>query len=261
MIDKLVAKLYRGECSQEEIETLFDLLSESDVRPSDGLLRKIWEEAKGLDDPQNELRDSIFARIEDKMDRSDVQKEQKPTVRHLQTRRWILIAASIALLIFAGTLFYGSPESPSQVVQTQFGEQQSIKLLDGSHLRLNANSKLTYASDDSWRDGKIRAVYLEGEAYFNVEKKPTSKQLFHVQTQHALVEVLGTAFNVHSTDDRVTVYLEHGSVKLHLKSLDTTILMRPGDLVAYHEQNSEDLGQKRCCQGFAYFLERWSLDF
>ncbi len=248
MIERLVAKLYRGECSQEELETLFNLLQENDDRPSDSLLMKIWEDSGKSDEHVNGDRDRIFNKIQSKIGtvhRSSI--GGKKLIGKERTRKinWMMSAAAAVALLMASA-FYFWPTAPTpKVVQTSFGEQRSVEFLDGSRLRLNANSKITYLSDQTWHQDKPRTVWLEGEAYFNVERQQKANQTFEVRTDDALVEVLGTAFNVHASEDRMQVYLDHGSIRLHLESIDTTVLMQPGDLVTYDKGSKTFLLQNK----------------
>lgn len=239
MIDRLVAKLYRGECTEEELETLFDLLKERDSSVSDSLMRKIWQESEQFNTSDHDTKERVLAGIQAKLEMSSksttMGTEQPVQTKHIPLNWKLSAAAAVAVIL---TAFFLWPSAiSSKVVQTQFGEQRSIQFEDGSQLRLNANSKITYLSDRSWQQGKPRTIWLEGEAYFEVEKKPMTNQTFEVRTDHALVEVLGTAFNVHTSSEGMRVYLDHGSIRLHLSAMDTVILMHPGDLVTYQEKD------------------------
>lgn len=86
-----------------------------------------------------------------------------------------------------------------------------ISLPDGSSVTLNANTKIEYPEHFK---GKIRKVKLIGEAFFEVTKDPVHP--FRIETPDALVEVLGTSFNVsaYPNSDKVEVNVEAGKVKL-----------------------------------------------
>jgi transmembrane sensor len=116
---------------------------------------------------------------------------------------------------------------------THYGETARVKLPDGSLVTLNANSKLTY---QDWEDEKDREVWLEGEAFFEVQKKKRSggRVKFVVHTDALQVEVLGTRFNVSDRRHRTQVVLEEGKIRLRLtKETDTIIDMKPGELIEY----------------------------
>jgi hypothetical protein len=116
---------------------------------------------------------------------------------------------------------------------TNPGEQQKITLPDGSLVYLNERSTLAYT--DNWSKGADREVQLQGEAYFQVEKKVYSgeKVKFMVVTRDVTVEVVGTEFNVNDRQQGTRVFLNEGRVRLSLKNLGEIINMLPGDLVQY----------------------------
>ena len=71
------------------------------------------------------------------------------------------------------------------------GEKIDFMLSDGSHVWVNANSKLRFPV----RFGTVeRRIFIEGEGYFDVE--PQDGKPFIVETARQSVKVLGTEFNV-----------------------------------------------------------------
>lgn len=101
-------------------------------------------------------------------------------------------------------------------LHTPAGKMYSLLLPDGSKVWLNTMSKLSYSSklfNDS------REIFLEGEAYFEVEKKTNTKGSslpFVVRTTQQELTVLGTKFNINSySEDEIAVTtLVEGSVKV-----------------------------------------------
>ncbi|MFV0588053.1 FecR family protein [Bacteroides reticulotermitis] len=90
------------------------------------------------------------------------------------------------------------------------GGEYRLVLSDKTHIHVNAESHLTYPV--TFNQAK-REVYLQGEAYFDVEKD--DRKPFIVHTELGNIEVLGTRFNVTAYgDDCVLVTLEEGSVKI-----------------------------------------------
>lgn len=87
----------------------------------------------------------------------------------------------------------------------------SLILVDGTVIRLNADSRLQYPSEFS---GDSRIVYLEGEAFFNVAKDKTKP--FIVKTKKLDVEVTGTSFNVmaYPSEDSIRTTLVQGGVNI-----------------------------------------------
>jgi transmembrane sensor len=106
--------------------------------------------------------------------------------------------AAATLLVVVGWLF---AVSRWETYVTAVGEQRTVQLGDGSLVQLNARSKLTVRLSDARREVRL----LEGEAFFKVSRD-TSRP-FTVETDRAVVRVLGTQFNVdrHLRDTRVAV--------------------------------------------------------
>ena len=102
------------------------------------------------------------------------------------------------------------------------GMDYQITLADGSKLWLNSTTKLDFPFVFN---GDKREIYLDGEAYIEVAKKPT--QPFIVHLPESDVEVLGTEFNINTYDKGINkVSLVNGSVKL--KSAIGNIQLQPG---------------------------------
>ncbi len=108
-----------------------------------------------------------------------------------------LAAASIIVLLATGT--WHSPFSPStgandlQTVATAVGERRTIRLDDGITVMLAPSTSLEVGRRSN--DGQ-RRLRLNGEGYFTVAHDP--RRRLTVQTATALVEDIGTAFNVRS---------------------------------------------------------------
>lgn len=149
--------------------------------------------------------------------------------RTLARRNWSWrIAAALAVLVSAGFLLDYFVLNPLVSHRTPFGHQLTVMLPDSSTVELNANSMLSY------RKRNPRKVWLDGEAFFKVRKKPATGAHFWVLTNDLTVEVLGTSFNVIEKKDKTEVILEEGSVRLNLKrDFEPEVLMQPGDMVAF----------------------------
>lgn len=96
-------------------------------------------------------------------------------------------------------------------ISTPRGGQYQVLLPDGSKVWLNAQSSLKFPACFT---GKQRVVTLEGEAYFEIAKDKAHP--FKVSVNNAVIEVLGTHFNIMGYKDEAataTTLLE-GSVKI-----------------------------------------------
>lgn len=116
------------------------------------------------------------------------------------------IAAGVAVMIVGGALtFISPPEDPNRYT-TAIGEQMSLSLDDGSIVMINTQSTLRIAYSEDFRD-----IFLEkGEALFDVAKNP--ERPFRVITEHAIIQAIGTQFNVRQVNGDIMVTVVEGIV-------------------------------------------------
>jgi len=86
--------------------------------------------------------------------------------------------------------------------------QKLVTLDDASVVTMNAGSRLTLSHAFNKNN---RNVYLEGEAYFEVEKGAAP---FVISAGEAVVKVVGTKFNVYARDGQVRLDVTEGVVEL-----------------------------------------------
>ena len=112
------------------------------------------------------------------------------------------------------------------------GETMTILFQDGSQAYLNSDTKMSYPEKFGLKN---RKVFLEGEAYFDVSSN--KRRPFIVETDKALVTVLGTSFNVNAygNDDLIEVVLDEGEVVLGVDKRNYTLL--PGQKAIYNKVN------------------------
>jgi transmembrane sensor len=122
--------------------------------------------------------------------------------------------------------------SVARTVITNPGSRSSLTLPDGTTVRLNADSRLTY--NENFTE-VTREVQLSGEAYFDVAKDPHRPFLIHTNTID--IKVLGTAFNVRSYDNEKTTEtdLVQGAVEVTLRNTpDKKIILKPNEKLTVH---------------------------
>ena len=97
------------------------------------------------------------------------------------------------------------------VIEVPKGGEYELILPDGTHVWINADSKLSFPSVF---DSLKREVLLSGEAYFAVKKDKARP--FIVKTDNVEIEVLGTEFNVRAYPDlnEIATTLCEGSVSM-----------------------------------------------
>lgn len=152
--------------------------------------------------------------------------------------RWMRRAAA-SLLVFCvvggGTWLLLVKKKPV-LVRTDYGQMKQIMLPDKSVIYLNANSSLRY--ENSLLGKFPREVWLEGEAFFRVEKEKNSSggyRNFIVHTDGMGIEVLGTSFNVRERRSVSSVTLQSGKVRVSLDEGEK-VTLNPGERIEFNRQ-------------------------
>ena len=177
-----------------------------------------------------------------------------PTARRpaaWQSARWaaaavLLCVVGVGLWLLAGRL--NSRPAATEVAAAAWTRHanatrqvQLITLPDGSRVSLSPGSRLGYAAHLA---GPKRAVYLTGEAFFEVTKNPARP--FLVLTRQVVTTVLGTSFRVqaYAGSPTATVAVRTGRVAVQARAgaqLEATpdrparagVLLLPNQQVVY----------------------------
>ncbi len=164
--------------------------------------------------------------------------DKKP---HTFIRWYYPVAASIALLLIAGYFLMQNQEEGQVNYATAFGETLEITLPDGTWVQLNGNSSLLVPA--SWPKKGKREVWLDGEAFFHVNKvqEPEITELrdFSVHTNDVQVAVKGTEFNVKQRRKTTEVVLQSGKVEVVIPHQVRQITMLPGDMISYASEKND----------------------
>ena len=226
----LIAKHQANETTKEE-ELFIEILVKSD------------EEFKSALDDSTELWNSIEepkldfnkARISDLISKEI----ENPT---LMNRRQIvqqtLKYAAIFIGLLIGVVFMVNDLNSTITITSCDIDGNELTLPDGSKVRLNDASEITYSN--SIIRGFDRKVSMNGEAFFEIQKSHGIK--FTVETQNYDIIVLGTKFNVKETEKGTSVALVEGSIKLNSfdnKEYNETMIV-PGQ-EAFYSINSKEL--------------------
>jgi transmembrane sensor len=114
----------------------------------------------------------------------------------------VALAASIAVIAIGGVWKY----TQRGVYSTDIGEQRSITLSDGSHIELNANSRIR----ESFSGSERRIELVRGQALFHVAKD--AARPFIVKSDGTQVRAVGTQFDVYRRSTGTTVTVVEGRV-------------------------------------------------
>ncbi len=121
------------------------------------------------------------------------------------------------------------------------GGEYRIELEDGTKVWINSASRLRYPVVFS---GNIREVYLEGEAYFEVQREGDRPFIVHSGEQK--VTVLGTSFGISCYASEANDYttLVSGKVKVDLERGKQSFVLEPGMQVAYNKESGVAMERK-----------------
>ncbi len=149
-------------------------------------------------------------------------------IKQPKNQFWLIqrIAASFLVLISIGFGVYYSKIFTAQpfvaTIQVSGDQQQTVVLPDGTHVRLNGGSQLSYWSD--FAELKTRRVTLNGEAFFEVAKNP--EKPFVIDAGQSEVKVLGTVFNVKTRQgNNAVVAVQEGKVSFRGKEQTEGIIL------------------------------------
>jgi transmembrane sensor len=224
----LFQKYLNNTCTPAELEELFALLEdEANMEAIDSNLSDLW---RATPDRAQAETSNLHERFQEKL------KDQKPAYR-LPTRRLSIIkwAAAACFVLAIGAVVFNLntkeavPVSSSLVSTGINPAVKRVQLSDGSIVILNKGSHLNYPTKFS---GNQREVHLTGEAYFDI--KHDAKRPFLVRSGKLLTRVLGTAFNIKTTnsDSQVEVVVSRGKVAVSDPKKTLAVLL-PNEKISY----------------------------
>jgi ferric-dicitrate binding protein FerR (iron transport regulator) len=122
------------------------------------------------------------------------------------------------------------------VATTDNQKNLQVTLPDGSNIFLNRNTRLSYRENFGRRR---RNVTLSGEAFFEIT--PDEKNPFTIDAGKASIKVLGTSFNVITSnyDSAVEVFVKTGKVMVSDNEGTKNLILDPGYIGTMDSKLSE----------------------
>lgn len=237
-MDERIIKYYQGELDKEEENALLAEI----YRTPDLKSRMIeYQQVHSLMGLQSEAADVSLGRSKYKQFRALIARQK----RRFLIQRWGRYAALFiltALSAWVAAFYYYSAFSRFALIAMQQelyvppGQRAELTLPDGTHVWLNAGSRLSYPSVFTGE----RRIFLSGEGFFSVS--PNKEIPFIVSTPTIEVKALGTEFNVSSypAAGYTEVYLQQGSVKTYFHDREAGgTLMFPGQCLVQKGNNMQ----------------------
>jgi len=157
-----------------------------------------------------------------------------PPPRDIPTTRMLIGFITISLMAFViyvtAALVMPEPQpGPASIseISTPRGSRTTLTLPDGTRIRLNSGSNLSYGKNFG---DKVRELTLSGEAWFEVTRK--ASQPLIVRTSSMDIKVIGTRFNIKSypEDHSAEAILLNGSIEATLNNMKgRKINMQPNE--------------------------------
>lgn len=156
--------------------------------------------------------------------------------RRLDKAIYSTIGLAASLVLILGLAFYTGQFSIRQngvELRTDYGSRTEVTLPDGSRVKLNSGSSLSYHFNSLT---KTREVSFSGEGFFDVVE---SQNPFIVHTHNGMdLKVLGTTFNLsaYPEDHVVQTALIEGQVELS-NDRNEKLMLRSGQIAAFENQS------------------------
>lgn len=211
-IEEILAKYFTGNANTSEKLFVENWRSES----SENL--QIFKEFQIIWS-QSENETSFAPNINSALEKVDnqLQRDAKP-VKELHIHRFIKYAATIVILLTSSLFVWNIFHEESVLVAETHTQKIELLLPDGTRVWLNRNSRIEYPNQF---ENDSRIVYMDGEAYFDVQRDTTRP--FIIKTKQTTTTVLGTEFNLVSRNNLQNIMVTEGKV-LYISEQAKTIL-------------------------------------
>jgi len=256
-MDDLLLRFLRGGTTQAEADKVHAWLRESpDNEAQLRALREILALARSRDDGMDPGDPPVAA---DLIRQAGTSRPPSKRVHPLRPPAWAiapLAVAATAALVALGLLGYGrwgggedDVRLAAEELITGAGESTTVRLSDGSVVRLGPESRLQVMSD-----GSGRQVVLVGRAFFSVA--PDETRPFRVHTPGGSVRVLGTRFQLEAGIEEMRLVVVEGRVAL--SSSGSEVQVQSGEMT---EVRSGRTGAVQKAPGLGELSKEWMGQF
>lgn len=216
-MEEILAKYFSGEASASEEKEVLKWRSES-VENSQAFFefKHTWASSRPVEKPNSKILDSIFE--------SEISPAEITVIPIWQTG---LFKFAASVIIILGVVFTFYQLNQDSVATPDFIALESQILPDGTEVTLYDGANVEILDFN-----EVRKVKLEGKAYFSVIKDESKP--FIIETESALVQVLGTSFVVDAiSEDSPEVMVESGLVSFSTKDKQSEIKLAKGEMAVF----------------------------
>jgi len=214
-----LARYLSGEMSQEEH---LDFERETAVSAEEKTMieeMKIkWSSLEKYKEPEIPDSGKAWEKLYTRLNDENLIPSQPSTAKGSLLPNLLRVAAVFLVLFAVGAAIYMNiTKHPApEMVQINTGNEENtlIKTLtDGSVIYIAQNSLFSFPKEF---ESESRKVELKGEAFFDITPDPDKP--FIIETDEAVIQVLGTAFNVKTKNGTgFELFVDRGKVKVSLK--------------------------------------------
>ena len=235
-IELLLTKYLSGTITIDEYKQFQEVVASFNKEELESFMESYWLEYR----PERKYKNHDFEELI-----AEIANRVKPRTIRLGLKIFWQAAAIllVPLLIAATSYFYVRNHqiekhfAQKMNVTVKSGERAHLLLPDGTTVRMNSASSITYPADFGFQN---REISLIGEAFFTVTKD--SMHPFIVATPYMQVKVLGTVFNIEAYEsaERVETTLLEGAVRIVTKSdHPKTVFLKPNEKAVFHKMTGE----------------------
>ena len=190
--------------------------------------KKIWKASGSYTEPNAYDSDLAWEKI------NMINGQQINTRTYLKNISYVISGVAASLLIMFALSFMGVFEKNTEVLvsmNADYGNRSEIVLPDGSVVKLNSGSEITYLYDPK---EKIREVSFQGEGFFDVSK---SKSPFVIKMAGGLsVKGWGASFHLQAYVDDPVIQASLVEGCIELDSGSDKLVMKPGEMAVFDKQ-------------------------
>jgi transmembrane sensor len=185
-----------------------------------------------LDFKKEAVANEFYSNLKHRIDHTIANEQAIPLQPTRLKGRWLKAAAVVGALLISGLVLYYFRKPTYTYISTPYAATKTVWLPDSSEVVLNANSSIRFSRN---RTGGKREVWVTGETFFKVRhiEKAGEAQPFAVYAGDAVIEVLGTEFNVKTINNTTGVLLQKGKVQFSVPASKASAIMQPNEYCQY----------------------------
>ena len=231
-IESILAKVLTNQGSDEEVTLIKEWCAQS------GENQKVYDHYKSIleidknhfNKPELDIDiDAEWSKFKEKVGAETKTIEMNPSNPMVS---WLKVAAAILLMVTSTYLIYNFLLTDDMITRQTAENKEEFILPDQSMITVNAYSSISYSTEFGVLN---RDIELEGEAYFDVKRN--EKKPFIITTEKAKITVLGTSFNVRSSEKYTSVTVTSGLVSLAPVDSDNDVKLSVGEFGEVNEDN------------------------